>query len=67
MYQFEFAQDKYSKAVSRLQDIKQSFSPEASPESILLSLQEETRQNRIAVNEKVSQNHCFVGVGAGGR
>lgn len=52
-YQFEFAQDKYSKAVSRLQDIKQSFSPEASPESILLSLQEETRQNRIAVNEKL--------------
>ena len=53
-YQFEVAEEKYNAAVSKLQEIKQNLSTEvSSPESLLMSLQEETKENRIAVNERL--------------
>ena len=51
-FQFQVAEEKYNAAVTRLQEIKQSLSSEvSSPESLLMSLQEETKDNGISVNE----------------
>ena len=56
-YQFQVAEEKYNAAVSKLQEIKQSLSTNegssGDPECLLVSLQEETRENRVAVNEKL--------------
>ncbi|QDZ19462.1 intraflagellar transport protein 81 [Chloropicon primus] len=54
-FQFQVAEEKYNAAVTRLQEIKQSLSSSeiSSPESLLSQLQEETKHNREAVNDRL--------------